>query len=148
MLKMIGFNCNNEDDMFILRCTLPLFADILFQKSTDFIFDPFTGKIGKDIIGGPSIVFSCEFVLDECFIRKSTNLCISILDFHASHLYTNSLCQPKPTGFFTSLERESNTQQLTPRQKKSCSSDNMIFSYFRKTRPDCEIERKKLIASV
>ena len=68
--------------MLKLSCTLPNLANICLHKSTDSKFYPFTEndkdlleKIREDMVGGPSIVFPRKAVVDETFIRKSTNLC-------------------------------------------------------------------------
>ena len=55
-------------------------------------------KFREDVVGGPSIVFTRKAVVDETFIRKSTNLCKSIVGIDASQLYPYSMCQPMPTG--------------------------------------------------
>ena len=55
-------------------------------------------KIREDVVGGPSIVFTRKAVVDEIFIRKSTNICKSIVGLDASQLYPYSMCQPMPTG--------------------------------------------------
>ena len=58
-------------------------------------------KIREDIVGGLSIVFSRKAVVDETFIRKSANICKSIVEVDASQLYPYSICQPMPTGLYT-----------------------------------------------
>ena len=85
-------------------CTLPNVANFCLYKSTDAKFYPFTGgdkdlleKI-RDVVGGPSIVFTRKAVVDETFIRKSANVCKSIVGIDASQLYPYSMCQPMPTG--------------------------------------------------
>ena len=50
-------------------------------------------KIGKDMNGGPSFVIIRKTVLDETFIRHSSNFYISIFGIDASQLYPISLCQ-------------------------------------------------------
>ena len=39
------------------------------------------------MVGGPSIVFTRKAVVDETFIRKSSNLCQSIVGIDASQVY-------------------------------------------------------------
>ena len=75
------------------------------HKSTSAKFNPFTEtdkdllqKIREDMVGGPSIVFTRKAVVDETFIRKSENICKSIVGIDASQLYPYSMCQPMPTG--------------------------------------------------
>ena len=52
-------------------------------------------KIREDV-GGQSIVFTRKTVVNGTFIRKSTNLCKSIVGIDASQLYPYSMCQPMP----------------------------------------------------
>ena len=97
-------------------------------------------KIGKDVVGGPSIVFTRKAVVDETFFRKSTNICKSIAGIDASQPYPYSMCQPMPTGLYTRWDIDSETSRFTPRQNKTCSFENTVMSYFRRTKPDCKIE--------
>ena len=94
--------------MLKLGCTLLNLANICLHKSRDSKFYPFTEsdkdlleKIREDMVGGPSIVFTRKAVVDETFIRKSTNLWKSIIGIDASQLYPISMCQPKATGLYT-----------------------------------------------
>ena len=94
MQKMIEFYHNKGIDMLKLGCTLPNLANIRLHKSTDSKFYPFTEsdkdlleKMREDLVGGPSIVFTGKAVVDEIFLRKSSNLCKSIVGIDASQLY-------------------------------------------------------------
>ena len=114
--------------MLKLGCTLPNLANIYPHKSTDSKFYPFTGsdkdlleKIREDMVGGPSIVFTRKAVVDETFIRKSTNLCASIVGIDAGQLYPYSMCQPMPTGLYTRWNYDSESQKFMPRQNKTRS---------------------------
>ena len=105
MQKMIAFYHDKDIDMLKLGCTLPKLANICLHKSTDAKFYPFTEgdkdlleKIREDVVGGPSIVFTRKAIVDETFIRKSTNICKSIVGIDASQLYPYWMCQPMPTG--------------------------------------------------
>ena len=147
MQKMIEFYHNKGIDMLKLGCTLPNLANICFHKATDSKFYPFTEsdkdlleKIREDMVGGPSIVFARKAVVDETFIRKSSNLCQSIVGIDASQLYPYSMCRPIPTGLYTRWEYDSETKRFTARHNKSRSSENMVLSYFQQSRPDCKIE--------
>ena len=133
--------------MLKLGCTLPYLAIICLHKSTDSKFYPFTEsdkysleKIREDMVGGPSFVFTRKAVVDETFIRKSSNLCKSIVGIDASRLYPYSMCQPMPTGLYTRWEYDSDTKRFTARQNKSRSFENMVLSYFQQNQPDCKIE--------
>ena len=147
MQKMIVFY--HDKDIITLRndCTLQNLANICLTKSTNAKFYPFTGgekdlleKIREDVVGGPSIVFTRKAVVDETFIRKSTNLCKSIVGNEASQLYPYSMCQPMPTGIYTRWDLDSETSRFIPRKNKSRSFEKMVMSYFQRTRPDYKIE--------
>ena len=143
MQKMIEFYHNKGIDMLILGCSLPNLANICLHKSTDSKFYPFTEsdkylleKLREDMAGGPSIVFTRKAVVDEAYIRKSSNLCKSIVVIDASQPYPYSMCQTMPTGLYTRWDFDS---QLAI--KKSRSFENMVPSYFQQSRPVCTIER-------
>ena len=147
MQKMIVFYHDKDIDMLKLGCTLPNLANICLHKSTDAKFYPFTEgdkelleKIGEEVVGGPSNVFTRKAVVDETFIRKSTNFCKSIVGIDASQLYPYSMCQPMPTGLYTRWDFDSETSRFIPRQSKTRSFENMVMSYFQRTRPECKIE--------
>ena len=93
MQKMIEFYQNKGIGMLKLGCTLPNLANICLLKSTDSKLYPFTEsdkdlleKIQEDMVGGPSIVHTLKAVVEETFIRKSSNLCKSIVGIDASQL--------------------------------------------------------------
>ena len=93
------------------------------------------------MVGGPSIVLTRKALIDETFIRKSTNLCESIFGIDASQLYPYSMCQPMPTGLYTRWNYDTESQKFMPRQnKRTRSLENMVFSYFQQTRPECKIK--------
>ena len=147
MQKMIELYHNKGNDMLKLGCTLPNLANICLHKSTDSKFYPFTEsdndlfeKIREDMVGGPSIVFTRKAVVDETFIRKSSNLCKTIVGIDASQLYPYSMCQPTPTGLYMRRAYDSETKSFTSRQNKSRFFENMVLSYFQQSRPDCKIE--------
>ena len=147
MQKMIGFYHNKGIDMLKLGCTLPNLANISLHKSTDSKFYPFTesdkdllDKIREDMVGGPSFVFTRTAVVDEIFIRISSNLCISIVGIDASQLFPYSICQPMQTGLYTRWDYDSETKRFTARQNKSRSFKNMVLSYFQQNQPNCKIE--------
>ena len=147
MQKMIDFYHDKDIDMLKLGCTLPNLANICLHKSTDAKMYPFPEgdkdlleKIREDVVGGPSIVFTRKAVVDETFIRKSANICKSIVGIDASQLYPYSMCQPMPTGLYTRWDFDLETSRFTTRQKKTRSFEKMVMSYFERTRPECEIE--------
>ena len=133
---MIVFYHDKDNDMLKLGCTLPNLANICLHKSTDAKFYPFTEgdkdlleKIREDVAGGPSIVLTRKAVVDETLIRKSTNICKSIVEIDASQLYPNSMCQPKPPRLHTRWDFDSKTSTFTPRRNKKRSFENMVISY-------------------
>ena len=126
MQKMIGFYHQKEIGMSKLGGTLPSLANICLHKSTDSKIYLFTEsdkvlleKIREDMVGGLSIVFTRKAVVGENFIRKSTNLCKSIVGIDASQLYPYSMCQPMPTGLYTRWNYDSESQKFMPRQNKN-----------------------------
>ena len=147
MQKMIDFYHNKGIDMLKLGCTLPNLAKSCLHKSTDSKSYPFTEsdkdlleKIREDMLSGPSVVFTRKTVVDETFLRKSSNLCISFVGIDASQLYPYSMCQPMPTGLYTRYEYNSETKRFTAHQNKSRSLEIIVLSYFQRSQPDCKIE--------
>ena len=65
-------------------------------------------------------------VVDETHIRKSTDVCKSILGIDAGHLHSFSICQPIPTGLYTRYNFDSDLQGF----KKSRSFKNLHMSHF------------------
>ena len=94
----------------------------------------------RDVVGGSSTVFTRKAVVDGTFIRKSTNSCKCIVGIDARQIYPYSTCQPMPTGLNTLWDFDSETSRFIPRQNKTRSSENMVMSYFQRTRPECEFE--------
>ena len=119
------------------------------HKSTDSKFFPFTEsdkelleKTREDMVGGSFIVFTRKAVVDETLIRKSSNLCKSIVCIDPRQLYPYSMCQPMPTSLYTRWEYNSETKRFTTRRNKSRSFENLVLPYFQQSRPDCKIEIK------
>ena len=108
MQKRLAFYHKKGIDMLKLGCTIPNLANICLHKSTSAKFYSFTEtdndllqRIGEDMIGGPSIVFTRKAVVDKTFIRNSRNIWRSVVGTNASQLYPYSMCQPMPTGLYT-----------------------------------------------
>ena len=162
MQKMIEFYHNKGIDMLKLGCTLPNLANICLHKSTDSKFYPFIEpdkdlleKIREDMVGGPSIVFTRKAVVDETFIRKSSNLCKSIVGIDASQLYPYLMCQPMPTGLYTRWEYDSDTNRSTARQNKSrplriwfCHTFSKVAQIAKLRVMLLLVDKRRLIASV
>ena len=132
--------------MLKLGCLFPNLANICLQKSSDAKFYPsteggkdFSEKIREDVLVDLSIVFTRKAVV-ETFIRKSANICKSIVGIDASRPYPYSMCQPTPTGLFTRWDLESETGRFPPRRNKTRSFENMVMCYFQRTSQENEIE--------
>ena len=145
--KMIAFYHDKHIDMLKLGCTSPNLADICLQKSTDAKLYRFTQRdkdlletTPEDVVAGPSIVFTRKAVVDETFIRKSANIFKSIVKTDASQLYPYSMCQPMPSGPYTRWDFDFETSRFTLRQNKTSTFENMVMSYFQRTRPKFENE--------
>ena len=147
MQRVIAFYQSKCIDMLKLGCTLPNLANNCLHKSTNAKFYPFTEgdkdlfeTLREDIVGGPSIVYTRKAIDDGSFIRKSTNICKSMVGIDASQLYPYSMCQPMPTGLYTRWDIDLETSRFTARQNKTSNFENMVMSYFQLTRPLCKIE--------
>ena len=147
MQKLIVFYHDKDIDMLKLGCTLPNLANICLHKSTDAKFYLFTEgekhlleRVREDVVGDPSIVFARKAVVDETFIRKSANICKSIVVIDASQLYPYSMCQPMPSGLYTRWDFDSETRGFIPRQNTTRDFEKLVMSYFQRTRQECEIQ--------
>ena len=142
MKKTMKFYHDQKIDMLKLGCTLPNLANICLHKSTDRKFYPFIEadkdlheKIRSEMTGGPSIVFTRKAVVDKTFIRRSNNICKTIVGIDASQLYPFSMCQAMPTGLYTRWEFDTNLQKFKARQNKIRKFENMVISFYQATRP-------------
>ena len=95
MKKMMRFCHDQKIDMLKLGCAVPNLAIIFLHKSTDRKIYPFIEnekdlheKIRTEMTGGPSIVFTRKTVVDKTFIRRSNNICKTIVGIDASPLDT------------------------------------------------------------
>ena len=148
--------------MLKLGYTLPILAYDCLHITTTASFIPsnraigiYWGKIHEDLVGGPSIVFTENDVVDETFIQDSTNFCKGIVGIDASQLHSFSMCQATPTGLHTRWELDSESQNFKPRRNKMRSFENMVMSYFQRVRPQCKVKsfyttatRKKMTHTV
>ena len=146
MQKLIAFYHDKDIDMLKLGCTLPNLANICLHKSTDAKFYPFIDG-DKDLLEKfekTSLMAYLSFLHAKQLLIKllseSLQICKSIVGIDASQLYSYSMCQPMPTGLYTRWYIDSETGRFTPRQNKTRSFENMVMSYFQRTRPDCKIE--------
>ena len=145
--KIIQFYRNKGIDMLKLGCTLPNLANICLHKSTKYKFYPFCEndkdlceKIGEDMTGGPSIVFTRKAVVDGTFIRNSSIVCKLIVGIDASQLYPFSISQEMPTGLYTIWEFDTDMKKFKARNNRTCNYENMVMSFYQKTRLEYKIE--------
>ena len=89
--------------------------------------------------GGASIVFTRKTVANETFIRKSNNLCKSIVGIDASQLYPYSMCQDMPTSLYTRWDHDEETQKIKARQNRVRTFENMVMSNTFK-QPDLKVK--------
>ena len=47
-----------------------------------------------------------------------------------------------PTGLYTRLKNDTESQNFIPRQSRTRSFEKLVLSYFQQTRPECNIESK------
>ena len=159
---MIAFYHDKDMDMLKLGCTLPNLANICLHKSTDAKFYPFTEgdkdlseSVREDVVGGPFNVFTRRAVVDQIFVRKSANICKSIVGVDASRLYPYSMCQPMPTGLYTRWDFDSKTSRFTFRLNKTRSFENIVMSFSNEQDQNVKLKaslqqayRRKLTVSV
>ena len=126
MQKMLAFYHKKGIDMLKLGCTLQDLANVCLHKPTSTKFYPFIEtdkdllqKIGEVMVDGPSIVCTRKAVVDETFIRKSGNICKSIVGIDASQLYPYSMCQLMPAGLYTQWEYDAESNRFKPQQNKT-----------------------------
>ena len=79
--------------------------------------------------GGPSIVFTRKAVVDQTYIRNSSNICKTIVGIDASQLYPFSMCQEMPTGLYTRWEYDSETDRFKARNNRTRNFENMVMSF-------------------
>ena len=139
MQKMIAFYHDKDIGMLKCDCTLSNLANICLHKSTGANFYPFTErekdlleKTREDVVGGPSIVFTREAVVEETFIRSSTNICKSNVGIDVSQPYPYSITNPCPPVF----------------ERVGISIHKPVYSHLDKTRPVALKIRSWLIFNV
>ena len=162
MQKMIEFYHNKGIDMLKLGCTLPNLANICLHKSTDSKFYPFTEsdkhlleKIREDMVGGPSIVFTRKAVVDETFIRKSSNLCKTIVGIDASQLYPTQCvnqcqldCIRDGSTILKLIDSQLGKTNLAPLRIWCCHAFNKVAQIAKLRVMLLLVYKRRLIASV
>ena len=146
MQKIVQFYHNKGIDMLKLGCTLPNLANICLHKSTNYKFHPFCEsdkdlceKIREDMTGVSSTVFTRKAVVDETYIRNSSNVCKLIIVINSSQLYPFSMCQDMPTGLYTRWDFDTELQKFKARHNRPRNFENMVMSFYQKLRPECKI---------
>ena len=86
------------------------------------------------------VVHLSFWIVDETFVRKSTNICKSFVGNDASQMYPYSMCQPMPTGLYKRWNLSSQTGWLTTRQSKTRSFENTVKSSCQQLKPEFKIE--------
>ena len=145
--KMVDFHHNRRNDMLKLGCTSPSLGKICLHRLITSNFYPFTEsdkvlleKYCKDVIGGPSIVFTKKTVVGKTSIRDSTNQWKAIVVIDASQLYILSRCQSMPTGLYTRWQLDSESCKYKPCQNETKSLEHTAMSYFQRARLQCKLE--------
>ena len=85
-------------------------------------------------------MFTRKAVVNETFIRDSSNVCKTSVGIDASQLYPYSICQDMPTGLYKRWEFDSDMQKFNARHNRSQNFENMVKSYYEETRPECTFE--------
>ena len=147
MQRKNAFSHDKDVDMLKPGSTIPNLAIIYLHKPTQAKIYPsqegdknLLEKIREEVVGGPSIVLTRKAVVDETFIRKSTNVCKTLVGIDASQLYPYSMCQPIPTGFYTRWNVYSASDRFTPRRNKIRSFENLVLFFFQRTKAECKCE--------
>ena len=159
--KMIAFYHDKDIDVLKFGCTLPNLAKICSHKSTDANFYLITQedkvvleKIREDAVGGPSIVSTRKAVVDETFIRESTNICKSFVGMPANFTPTRYInpCQPVFIGVGISIQKrvDSDFDKTRPTALKiwSCPISNEQDHNVSLKASSQQADRRKLTASV
>ena len=149
MQQTIAF-CHDKDfEMLKLGCTKPNPANICLHKSTDAEFYPFREgdkdlwkKFGKLLlVVHLSFLHAKQLSMKLLFEGLQTYAKLLLGLMPANYIPTRSVnCQPMPTGLHTRWEFDSETSRFKPRQNKTRSFENLVMSYFQRTKPECEIE--------
>ena len=145
MQKLNVFYQRIDIDMLKLCCTLPNLVNNCLHKHTNMKLYPLTEleelfeKKGMML----SVVLLSLSVAKQLLMKlsfQSLQTCKSIVVIDASQLYPYLMCQPALNGLFTRWNLDPNTKRYTPRQNKKSSFENMVMSFFQRTRLGCKIE--------
>ena len=145
--------------MVVLYQTWPTFAytNLLIQNSIHSPKEIKTlwKKNREDVVGGPSIVFTRKAVVDETFIRKSANICKSIVGIdEANNIPTRCInpCLPVfiPIGISIQKRLDSHLDRTRAAALKiwSCPNSNEQDTKVKLKACLQQADRRKLLASV
>ena len=79
-------------------------------------------------------------LLMKLFSKSLQTYANSIAGIVATQRHPYSMCQAMPTGLYTRSDFDSETTRFTLRQNKNRSFENLVMSYFQRTRPERKIE--------
>ena len=103
---MTAFYHDKDIDMLKIVCTLPNLANICLHKSTDAKIYPFTEgdkdlweKLRKDVVDGPSIVFTRKAVVDETFFESLQTYANLLLELMQANYIPARCVNPCPLIF-------------------------------------------------
>ena len=94
----------------------------------------------EDVVGGHSVVFTREAVVERNFTRKSPTMCKSSVGLDGSQLYPYSMCQRMPTCIYTRWDLKPQANRFTLRQNKTRCFAKMVMSFLQRLIPDCKKE--------
>ena len=146
MQRMIASYHDKNIDLLSWFLHYQNLANVCLQFSTDTKVYPFTeadkelSEKNREVVGGPSIVFTQKAVVEEIFSRKSTNIFKASVGIDASQIYPYSLCQPMSTGLYTLWYLNSEFDRFTFGQNKTHSFENMVTSFSQRTRLNFKTE--------
>ena len=139
--------------MLKLVCTLPNLANICLHKSNAELYPFAEGdedlleKIGEDVVGCPSIVFTRKAVVDHTFIRKSANMQINYIPTRCVNTYSPVFIR---VGISIQKRVDSHLDKTRPSILKiwSCLIFNEQDQKVKLKASLQQADRRKLIASV
>ena len=106
--KIVTFYPNKGIDCWLdVRYLIsPYFSKVFSPRATDLL-----EKIRLHMVAGPSTAFTRKALVGGTLIRKSSNICKSIVRIEPSKLYPYSVCQPMPTRVSTRFEFDEDLQK-------------------------------------
>ena len=131
MRRMKDFHHNEGTDVLKLGCALPNLPKVCLHRATT----NYWRELVKTWLVVHLLYLHGKAVVNDTFVRDSTNLCKSIVGIGASQLYPFSMCQSMPTGLYARWELESEPGKLKLRQNKTRIFEKMAMSHFQRVKP-------------